>query len=433
MSKRQRLDHEDSRKNSINMDMNILPKEVLCIIFSCLDEKSIRSASKACKLWFELIRSDLKLSSHVCLINDGLKEFQTKLENSEWIWERWPVLKLLELRSFLHPDALEAMRLVKLINFKHCETLEKVEINGIFNVIEFWQNYHTFVTMKKLIFNPQVEMNSFGLEHASSMDLRLYQMNKDKVCEGLQLIGEKAKCLQNLSIFIGESYSGENMRGEVDFLIKNGFSSMFKGLNCTLESIFFRNSTEDNYYLDYNLLKLLCEHCKNLTEIFVDSDINFYRFPSIGRFQYLKKLTVPKLCYIESFAQNYDTITYLCVDKIDMVKLKNYDLRAMCQNFKELKKCCFQVRVNAANNPGHYGSICYEWPKIIDETFQAWHEVKFVFKIKTESYFEAEFKETVIVTKNPYQKSVTDQDPLDLSVNRVIDQGSQGPVDLSVD
>ena len=218
LSKRQRLEHQDFTKTSIHMEMNRLPKEVLCIIFSCLDEKSIPSASKACKLWFDLIRSDLKLSSRICLVNDGLKEFQTKLEKSEWIWERWSALKNLELQSFpYYSDELEAMRLVKSINFKRCVTLEKVEFNVNFNLIEFWQNYHTFVTMKRLIFNPQVEMNSFGLEHASRMDLRLYEMNKDKICKGLQLIGEKAKCLQNLSIFIGESYSGENMRGELEF------------------------------------------------------------------------------------------------------------------------------------------------------------------------------------------------------------------------
>ena len=429
LSKRQRLDHEDSRKKSINMDMNILPNEVLCIIFSCLDEKSIRSASKVCKLWFDLIRSDLKLSSHVCLVNDGLKEFQTKLENSEWIWERWPVLRSLELRSFFHPDVLEATRLVKLINFKHCETLEKVEFNVTFNLMEFWQNHHSFVYIKKLTFNPQVEMNSFGLEHASKIDLSFpSERNKEKICEGLVLIGEKAKCLQNLSIFIGENFSSENMRGEIDFLIKNGFSSMFKGLNCTLERIYFRNSTEENCNFDFDLLKLLYEHCKNLTEIVVDSDINSYRFPSsIGHFQYLKKLTVPKLCYIESFAQNYDTITYLCVDKIDMVELKNYDMRTMCQNFKGLKNCCFLIRVNAVNNYnfGHYSSVCYGWPKIIDEAFQAWHEVKFIFKIKTESHFQADFKETVIVTKLPYQKSVMDYPG-------IWGQESQGPLDLSV-
>ena len=78
-SKRQRLDH---------INMNILPKEVWCIIFSYLDEKSIRSSSATCKLWFELIRSDLKISSHIYLVNDGLNEFQTKLERSEWMWER---------------------------------------------------------------------------------------------------------------------------------------------------------------------------------------------------------------------------------------------------------------------------------------------------------------------------------------------------------
>ena len=428
LSKRQRLDHEDSRKKSINMDMNILPNEVLCIIFSCLDEKSIRSASKVCKLWFDLIRSDLKLSSHVCLVNGGLHEFKLKLENSEWIWKRWPVLKSLEFGSFPHFDEVVTMKKLKSINFKHCETLERIEFNVSFHLLEYWENYHTFVTMKKLIFNPQVEMNSFGLEHASSMDLRLYDLNKDKICKGLELIGDKAKCLQNLSIFIGESYSGENLRGVVDVLIKCGFSSLFKALNCTLESIYFRNSTEDNYYLDYDVLKLLSEHCKNLTEIVVKSDINFYRFPSsIGRFQYLKNLTVPKLCYVESFAQNYDTITYLCVDKIDMVELKKYDMRTMCQNFKELKNCCFLIRVNAVNNYnfGHYSSVCYGWPKIIDEAFQAWHEVKFIFKIKTESHFQADFKETVIVTKLPYQKSVMDYPG-------IWGQESQGPLDLSV-
>ena len=389
LSKRQRLDHEGSRKNSINMDMKILPNEVLCIIFSCLDEKSIRSASKACKLWFELIRSDLKLSSHVCLVNGGLHEFKLKLENSEWIWKRWPVLKSLEFGSFPHFDEVVTMKKLKSINFKHCETLERIEFNVSFHLLEYWENYHTFVTMKKLTFNPQVEMNSFGLEHASSVDLSFpSERNKDKICKGLELIGEKAKCLENLSIFIGGSYSGENMRGEIDFLIKNGFSSMFKGLNCTLERIYFRNSTEENCNLDFDLLKLLYEHCKNLTEIVVDSDINSYRFPSsIGRFQYLKNLTVPKLCYVESFAQNYDTITYLCVDKIDMVELKKYDMRTMCQNFKGLKNCCFLIRVNAVNNYnfGHYSSVCYGWPKIIDEAFQAWHEVKFIFKIKSRS------------------------------------------------
>ena len=108
--KKQRLDY---------MDMNILPKEVWCIIFSYLDENSVRSASATCKLWFELIRSDLKISSHIYLGNDGLNEFGTKLEKSEWMWERWPVLKTLQFgplsiyELYSCQEAKRAMEMVK--------------------------------------------------------------------------------------------------------------------------------------------------------------------------------------------------------------------------------------------------------------------------------------------------------------------------------
>ena len=119
-SKRQRLEYSD---------MNILPKEIWCIIFSHLDEKSIRSSSATCKLWFELIRNDLKISSDIYLVNAGLNEFRTILEKSEWMWERWPVLKTLEFGpkiKYSCENEKQAMNIVKSINFKQCETLEKV-------------------------------------------------------------------------------------------------------------------------------------------------------------------------------------------------------------------------------------------------------------------------------------------------------------------
>ena len=84
-SKSQRLEFQHHAKTSIYMDVNILPNEVWYIIFSHLDERSIHCVSETCKLWFELIRSNVKSSSHICLVNDNLKKFQTKLEKSEWI------------------------------------------------------------------------------------------------------------------------------------------------------------------------------------------------------------------------------------------------------------------------------------------------------------------------------------------------------------
>ena len=56
-----------------------------------------------------------------------------------------------------------------------------------------------------------------------------------------------------------------------------------------------------------------------------------------------------KLCYIDGFDQNYNTITHLCVEKASMAKLKEYDLRTMVQNFKKLEKCYFYVTLNLGN------------------------------------------------------------------------------------
>ena len=79
--KKLKLDHSVPQ-----IDVEVLPKEILCIIFSYLDERAKQSASETCELWFELIRNDSNLSSHVFLNRDGLKELQTKIENCEWIW-----------------------------------------------------------------------------------------------------------------------------------------------------------------------------------------------------------------------------------------------------------------------------------------------------------------------------------------------------------
>ena len=415
--KRQRLHY---------MDINILPKEVWCVIFTYLDEKSIRSSSATCQLWFELIRSDLKISSHIYLGNYGLNEFGMKLEKSEWMWERWPVLKTLEFgplsmyELYSCQEARRAMAIVKSINFKQCQTLEKVIFSVKYdlsivhsdNQEYFWEKYHFLATVKKLTFNPNVETKSFGIEHVSRLNLNLstrrLASKKNKICQGLKLIGEKAECLQNLAIFIGkDTNSIGDVREDFKFLI-NGFCSMFEGLNDSLETFNFM-TTEDGYNLIFYVLKHLSEHCKNLTKIVLNSAFNISKFPSIGCFQNLKKLTVPKLCYIDGFVQSCDNLTDLLVEKAVMDSLKNYDLRTMCQNFKKLERCYFYVRVHLITN----WRQCYEWQKIVDEIFQESTEVRFIFKMKLYHVKK--------VTKLSYQKST-----LECSMkyeNDVMDQG----------
>jgi hypothetical protein len=400
-NKRQRLDH---------IDVNILPKEVWCIIFSYLDEKSIRSSSATCKLWLELIRNDLKISSYIFLVNDGLKEFQAKLEKSEWMWERWPSVKTLEfggppsmyeLNS--RQEAEKAMNIMKSINFKQCETLEKVVFSVKFDLVYFWEKYHSLATVEKLTFNPQVETKSFEIEqieHVSrlvlSFKINRLESNKDIICQGLQLIGEKAKCLNTLSIYmLGVPNDNDDMAGDLDFL-KNGFCSMFKGLNDSLETIIFCDKN-DNYKLDFDILKCLSEqNCKNLTRIVVMTNYNISICPKVGCFQNLKVLSVLKLCYIDGFDQNYNTITHLCVEKADMAKLKEFDLRTMVQNFKKLKKCYFNVTLKLTTQGLKRWQM--EGQHILDETFQESTEVKFVFKAKR-------YHRSLELEKLPYQKS----------------------------
>ena len=92
----------------IEFNMENLPNEIWCNVFLRLDEKSVRSATLACKNWFGLIRSDPNISGHICLKDHSLKEFLTKIEKSEWIWERWPALKTLELDKAVAVIELES-------------------------------------------------------------------------------------------------------------------------------------------------------------------------------------------------------------------------------------------------------------------------------------------------------------------------------------
>jgi hypothetical protein len=258
--------------------------------------------------------------------------------------------------------------------------------------------------VKTLSFNPKVETKLIEIdqiENVSRLDLSFkintLDLNKDIICQGLQLIGEKAKCLNTLSIYmLGVPNVDLDPARDLDFL-KNGFCSMFKGLNDSLETINFCDKN-DNHNLDFDILKCLIEqNLENLTKIVVMTNYNINICPKIGFFPNLKVLTLLKLCYIDGFDQNYDTVTDLSVENADMAKLNDYDLRRMCQNFKKLEKCTFNVRVNLITNWLH----CSEWKKIVDETFQESTEVKFVFQMR-----QYQFK---TVTKPPYQKSIFDQ------------------------
>ena len=174
--KRPKLDHHVTQVN-----VGTLPREILCILFSNLDEKSKQRASETCKLWFEVIRNDQNLSSHVCLKRAGLKELQSKIEESEWIWNRWPVLAVLELGPLSvnidEPKSIkEAVDLIKSINFKECPTLEKVSFSVNFDLEDFIPDFGSelkIAYVEQLTFNPQNANESFGVDQISALHIVL--------------------------------------------------------------------------------------------------------------------------------------------------------------------------------------------------------------------------------------------------------------------
>ena len=80
----------------------IIPKEVLCIIFSHLDRQSVKNVTATCKLWLEIIRGDSRRSSHVCLLSRhmSLQGFDEIIADLDFPLVKWPVLKSIEFRGY---------------------------------------------------------------------------------------------------------------------------------------------------------------------------------------------------------------------------------------------------------------------------------------------------------------------------------------------
>ena len=109
-----------------SFEMEVLPREILCIIFSYLDKQSVENATGTCKLWFELIRNDKSLSGDICLEKLDLQELSQKILIGEWNWARWPALKTIKFGglsakvSFFGLCSKMQMIPIKKLNIKTC-------------------------------------------------------------------------------------------------------------------------------------------------------------------------------------------------------------------------------------------------------------------------------------------------------------------------
>ena len=199
------MGNNQKHQNISNVVLPHLPAEIWCFIFSYLPKESKKKATAISKLWFQIIRSDPKLSGHISVSLNGI-------QNENWTWENWPSLKILEISDSETSltSSKTAMDSMKNLNFRNCPNLEKVILCAKFDWVELANVTTNFkitegiLTVRQLVFNPKVDINSFSIEHLKKvmLHLRAYWKFTDENGTGsLKKIGEAAQNLDCISVW----------------------------------------------------------------------------------------------------------------------------------------------------------------------------------------------------------------------------------------
>ena len=104
-----------------------------------MDQKTAQSSTATCKLWFELIRGNSDLSSHICLKPIELHELDERLWDLQLIWARWPVLKTIHFLGHYPIYATEkiAKYSLRLVDSTNCPTLKRITISASYCLTRF--------------------------------------------------------------------------------------------------------------------------------------------------------------------------------------------------------------------------------------------------------------------------------------------------------
>ena len=241
-------------------DVKSLPNEVWCILFSYLGKKSLRNSTATCKHWFELIRNDSNLSGQVCLPNDGLLELKRKINDSQWIWTRWPVLQTIEFRKLFvcekfkeiyfenerftpaHGTNKEIVKYLSQSNsFRDSLRLDKIvccvawHLTGIFTHLpNLPQN---FGLIYGLTINPKNKIEFVGIEHVYNLEFSVEdsRFSEDidesftrEIVQAIKLVGDNGRNLKYLTISFPMFPCWINL--ELSRVLGDAFIDMFKAL-----------------------------------------------------------------------------------------------------------------------------------------------------------------------------------------------------------
>ena len=265
------MEEPESKKIKVNegslsnlTSVEILPKEILCIIFSYLDKKYVKNVTATCKLWFELIRNDLNFSS--CI---RVKAFQ----DLELSVARWPSLKTIKFcGNYPYFSVMEKLvkRTTKLAKSNDCPPLEKVVVNVSYGLGIFFPQFLGVGTIQEFTFDPKDDIKSLQVEQITKLHIKLdngryEEVKQSEISSSLKLIGETACNLKDINI--------RAMYEELELIdcFRDSFCLMLQQLTDSLQSVKLQVNIDD--LKRFNLLKL-CEECKKVRNFHVDA--SFY-------------------------------------------------------------------------------------------------------------------------------------------------------------
>ena len=372
--------------------MENLPNEIWCNVFSYLDEKSVKSANLTCKSWFELIRNDPNFSKSVCLKDHSLKEFQTRIEKSEWIWKNWTVLKTLELHSVRFDQKPKspkvAMDLRKQINFKECPSLEKVVFPVHFDLADFTDltedsslSCHRHVgKVHKISFNPKVEKHTFGIENIHSMSIELSgiafeDFTVENFCDTLKFVAKLAKNIEDLKVD-SKWFRHEALQEEK---IENAFQNLLKMLRNSLKSVTVPSG--GHMMIPQHFLRPLSENCSNMNSLTLFSEhAHLFIESSSACYKTFQEFKVPNFICISCLSYDCKIIIHMLLGKVQL----GHELEKEVQRFTfithQFKKNKHLNMILELWSDEEQNDSLYEWQKSINEKFKDIAKVEIVLK-----------------------------------------------------
>ena len=136
------------------------------------------------------------------------------------------------------------------------------------------QNYRNLGKIHKLVFDPNLEKHSFGIEDIYHLSLEPYTPSQgwrysvENFCDTLKFIGKTSKKIEHLKIDVRKLFHLDDTLD--DAKLETAFQYLFRGLRNSLQTLTVPNS--DSYVIPKYFLRPLGDNCGSLNSLVLFSN-----------------------------------------------------------------------------------------------------------------------------------------------------------------